>query len=509
MADMYRDRADGAAARRLHLLQRRREELATLPHAVRRVVVARAARSAAGLAAAGLGALLVAAAWSGSVGRLVERVLPGDEPSAQSTIFAAVWLVALVAWALSRGRSEHRFAVAMSLHVLPTADVDHDVERLDHERPDAIARAMGHRLEVSSVVWPVLASAVLVPATAAWLWSVLRIGGWPTTTFDLTLRGHGGAFAIMFALGGLGAIAATRAGLRQASVAWVALPLGALAWAGAVVTFTRAAWLSPWLAGVGSVALALGALVWRLGRERALLAVDDPAAGSELFTLRGAWRACRVGLGRARAGLGRVRTALLGLRPRTWLALGAAGAVSVAIGLARRPGPATIPPPPTAPTFAVASPVPPPPPVPSPVVAPPPAAVAAVAAVAPTLPTEVTVRQRGDRLEIEAVLDEHGARVVPLGGLAEVPAGWAAALRITLVGDQPVGVTVDPEDLDRSLVPLARADRYVGRLTTTSLTLVACHGPRPFALHLLQPDGAGTRVRLSVIASVRPTVCGR
>ena len=74
--------------------------------------------------------------------------MPGIQPAPLSTLLSGSWIIGLVAWAISRARVEHRFAVAMSKYVLPSNDLDHDVERLDHERPDDIARAMGHQLEV-------------------------------------------------------------------------------------------------------------------------------------------------------------------------------------------------------------------------------------------------------------------------------------------------------------------------------------------------------------------------
>ena len=64
MTDIYRDPTDGATARRVDLLRRRRDQLVTMPHAIRRVVVARGARMAASLAMAFIGALLVGSAGS-------------------------------------------------------------------------------------------------------------------------------------------------------------------------------------------------------------------------------------------------------------------------------------------------------------------------------------------------------------------------------------------------------------------------------------------------------------
>ena len=60
MSEFYRDRTDGALARRQDLLRKRRDELVLLPHAVRRVVVARAARAAASAAAIACGVFMVA-----------------------------------------------------------------------------------------------------------------------------------------------------------------------------------------------------------------------------------------------------------------------------------------------------------------------------------------------------------------------------------------------------------------------------------------------------------------
>ena len=77
MTEIYRDRSDGAAARRQELLRRRREELVTMPHAVRRVVVARASRIAASMAATGAGVALLAVAWSPWLADRMERALPG------------------------------------------------------------------------------------------------------------------------------------------------------------------------------------------------------------------------------------------------------------------------------------------------------------------------------------------------------------------------------------------------------------------------------------------------
>jgi len=121
-----------------------------MPHTIRRVVVARAARAAASLAAIACGTAMLAVALSPSLARFVASGLPGINPAVVSTGVAAAWVLGLVAFAISRARAEHRFAVAMSTYVLPGEDLDQDIERLSHERPDRVARTMAHRHEVRS-----------------------------------------------------------------------------------------------------------------------------------------------------------------------------------------------------------------------------------------------------------------------------------------------------------------------------------------------------------------------
>src|SRR5436309_3171984 len=67
MNEIYRDPTDGAAARRHDLLGRRRDELVMMPHAIRRVVVARWARIVGSLAAWLGGEAMVIAAVSPAV----------------------------------------------------------------------------------------------------------------------------------------------------------------------------------------------------------------------------------------------------------------------------------------------------------------------------------------------------------------------------------------------------------------------------------------------------------
>jgi len=92
--------------------------------------------------------------------------LPGINPAVLCTGIVAMWLVGLFTYFAARAVDEHRFAVAMSHYVMPTKDLDQDLERLSHQHPDQMARDMAHRLEVKSAALPVLAASVLLPVTA-------------------------------------------------------------------------------------------------------------------------------------------------------------------------------------------------------------------------------------------------------------------------------------------------------------------------------------------------------
>src|SRR3569623_2994556 len=104
MTDSYRDPSVGATARRVDLLRRRRDELVTMPHAIRRVVVARGARTAAAWAMARFGALLVGAAAAPRIAQLVGHVLPPDDPAVIATGLLAAWLGGALVDAIARAR---------------------------------------------------------------------------------------------------------------------------------------------------------------------------------------------------------------------------------------------------------------------------------------------------------------------------------------------------------------------------------------------------------------------
>jgi hypothetical protein len=303
MSEPFRDRTDGALARRQDLLRKRRDEFVTMPHAIRRVVVARAARKAASLAMIASGAAMIVVAMSPSLTSYIARGLPGINPAVISTFLGGAWILGLVAFATSRGRSEHRFAVAMSSYVLPGKDLDDDIERLSHEHPDEIARRMAHRLEVGSAALPVAAAAFVLPATLVYFAHALYAKGWPSTAaYEANLADVASALAVAAVAGTIAAIVMTRSGARSPRMTMSALVASAAT--GGIAAFAllhremQLTWISTVLSVIsGSIAI----INWRLSKERAALEVNDPAAGSELFTLRGFIASCKAALLAVRA----------------------------------------------------------------------------------------------------------------------------------------------------------------------------------------------------------------
>ncbi len=295
-SEPFRDPKAGALARRQALLGKRRDELVTMPHAVRRVVVARWGRIA-GAMAAWLGAeVFVIAAVSPAFSRWVTGLLPGREPAPLSTLLVGAWILGIVAYWIARSTAEHRFAVTMSRTVLPGNDLFEDIERLDHVHPDDVARGMAHGLEVLSAALPVAAAATLVPATAVYFAMLVHGGHWPSERmFEDWLVAHGSSLALI-ALCGVGAsMAMSRRMLRESGAAPIAASVGVVAAITAV-----AYW---WLVGAAAVALAIAVVGLRLRKERALIQAEDPAAGSDVFTIRGMIRQLReVASGVARVG---------------------------------------------------------------------------------------------------------------------------------------------------------------------------------------------------------------
>jgi hypothetical protein len=237
---------------------------------------------------------MVIAAVSPAVAVWIAHLLPGDEPAPLSTMLIAAWVIGLVAYWIARSAAEHRFAVTMQRTVLPGEDVFHDLERLDHVHPDEVARSMAHRLEVLSAALPVAAAATIVPATVAYIAMGVHSHGWPSERmYEEWVAGHAGALAWMALVGLVASVAMTRRSARLpiaapiAAVATLAAAGGAAAW-----------W---WLVGPAAIAATVAIVVRRLRIERGRIQAEDPAAGSEVFTLRGVIQQIRASVATTRA----------------------------------------------------------------------------------------------------------------------------------------------------------------------------------------------------------------
>lgn len=481
-SEIFRDRTEGTAAKRQELLRRRRDELVTMPHAVRRVVVARSARIAASMAITLGGVALIATAASPHFTVWLASIMPGIQPAPLSTLLSGSLIFGVVAWAISRGRVEHRFAVEMSKYVLPSNDLDHDVERLDHEHPDHIARAMGHRLEVRSAAWPILAVGVLAPATALWLGRLVRTHAWPVMSeFEIGLAMHAKTLALIGFASTIGAIAMTRKALRQPVTATLALPFGAVASGLTVVGFWKGSALAWVLCGISVVIVAIGLVARTLRKERTLLEVEDPAAGSELFTIRGAIREVRAQLATARGYWRRVPiryrmlTGVVALLGCSW------GAVHYWRGYAH------------AQKLEAAY-----------------AAIAPTAQIAPNelMPASPTapnarinpttkVDRIGGRFWVETQLDANGEAVIPMVGFSGLPAGWRATLDLELVSHDPLGFVTEANDV-----------RYISpESPRMQLAVDACSTSKSLALHVQQPHTPNHKITFWLVPTLTVATC--
>jgi hypothetical protein len=225
-----------------------------MPHAIRRVYVARRARSAASLAIWLMGIAMIVCALSPKLAAYVTKGMPGINPALLSTLVIAMWVVGIVAYFIARARCEHHFQVALSKTVLPSENPDEDIDRLSHEHPDEVARGMAHRLEVRASAWPIAAAAMIVPVTALYVLYGYKAHGWTAIAdYEQALADNAGTLLFIAIAGAFAALVTTHRAFRKSS---------------SLV----------WLMSAGTVALR---------KERAMLETDDPAAGSEMFT----WRA--------------------------------------------------------------------------------------------------------------------------------------------------------------------------------------------------------------------------
>ncbi len=429
MSEIFRDRTEGAIARRQDLLRKRRDEFVTMPHAIRRVVVARAARVAASLAMIGSGVALLLVGFSPTLAGYMAAGMPGINPAVVSTFVAAAWILGLIAYAVSRARSEHRFAVEMMSYVLPGHDLDQDIERLTHEHPDDVARRMAHRLEVSSAALPVAAAALVLPATLVYIAHALYAAGWPSTAaYEANLIEVTKALTIAGGIGAIAAIAMTRRAARKDPMAGVTGVIAVLTGIGAAFALSARAMPATWLLTVISVITATIAYVnIKLTAERAAIEATDPAAGSELFTLRGLVASCKSALVIARRRIS----------PRLAIGAGASALLLVCAGQPVLRSNATI----SASSLPALRPT---------------KAHAANTNALPTASSYAVTATHDGRLRVEvSIVDGHAVEMSELAGMSELPRGWRARVTVRLESsDVTDTMTVTPFPDDAKTIAL-------------------------------------------------------
>jgi hypothetical protein len=268
-----------------------------MPHAVRRVYVARVGRIVAALTLSVGGAVLFAAACLPEFAALIRPLFPGS-PAVLSSLLGVIWVLGCVSYLVGRSLGEHRFAVAMSRAVLPTEDLHHDVDRLAHERPDRVARDMVTRSQPAAVMFPVIAAGLVVPATGLFLARALEAMGHPgAEAFDQTLAANT-ATSLTVALFGL--IYGAALGIPALRSRWFsstcapALGVAALLmWDGSSVTGAIAACAS-------AVCFVAVVTLRRLRRERVLLDLTLEQEQQQGFDVRRGIRRALVTLDNAR-----------------------------------------------------------------------------------------------------------------------------------------------------------------------------------------------------------------
>jgi hypothetical protein len=344
---------------------------------------------------------------------------------------------------------------------------------------------MGHDLEVRSAAWPILAAGVIVPATALWIGRIIRTHSWPVMSeFEVALAMHAKALALIGLASTVGAIAMTRKALRQPVTATLALPFGLVATAVTFVGFAKGNSFAWALCGVAVVVVAMGFIARTLRDERALLEIDDPAAGSELFTIRGALRELRASVRTAgvywrRVPLrARMLTGVVALLGCGWGAIhywrgyvrDHASYDKATIALAQHPQvdvnelmPAPINPP----------------------------------NVNPNVPVTSKVDRIGNRFWVEAMLDANGEAVIPMAGFKTLPENWRATLAIEMVSSDPLGFVGENNEV-----------RY---LSSTSprmeLAIDACKGSRALSVHVEQPHSPNKKITFWVVPTLTLATC--
>jgi hypothetical protein len=165
MTTAYRDDLIAARLERDALLERHREELASVPVDLGRIHARRVARTVAGKAAVGSVIVLGMVAIHILVASIMDPIRPNRLDGRLTVVLLSAWVVVAAAYAAGRllGGLAFRREVARPLHL--TEDVHADVERLRTGGPFRAVKDFVERGETASVAYPLMGLALLVPLT--------------------------------------------------------------------------------------------------------------------------------------------------------------------------------------------------------------------------------------------------------------------------------------------------------------------------------------------------------
>lgn len=346
----FRDFLPGLKGKRDDLLRRRRDELATMPHALRRIYVARVARIAAAASATVGGAILLGAAVHPGYQEYLSGLLPGREPAVLSTLLLSTLVLSTLAYLLGRCLAEARFTKAMSSCVLPGNDVSTDVERLGHERPDDVASAMIRRFERPGAALVPAGIALAAPCALGWATMAAIKGGYPDErSVELIINRLSGSLVAIGAAGLIAALYLAVSKRRDPLARTWAIAAGLGIGAAVATAPLLGADLLILALGLVIVAVSIGANLALLRKEQRIVVLEDLDAS--LWSVGTLWIALRDGVRAGRrqltvANLRRVPPYLYARlqTPRGQL-VGAAALLSLVLGAYAFTTPADVPPP--------------------------------------------------------------------------------------------------------------------------------------------------------------------
>src|SRR5260221_8303419 len=143
---------------------------------------------------------------------------------------------------------------------------------------------LGHRLEVPSAAWPIIAASLILPATALYVARGLASRGWPVMSeYEATLAAHSTALIAIGCVGLVVGVVMTRRSGRLPIVAPIAGTLGLIAGIVTIGLFARHATVGWWFAGATVIGGAAGYIVPKRHVARPLISAEEPPAGSEPF----------------------------------------------------------------------------------------------------------------------------------------------------------------------------------------------------------------------------------